>query len=175
MIPNHLSLSGGVVSKTPPKKTRPSLDSHQLPIGVCSRLTSCPERKTFSCGLSRHCERTPVPRPAYTARVSIRSIACRLSGFDWVVTVKAGASSSAEVRQALPAAWPVLRTMVASSVRSVGKLWMGVPSAWCRRATFAFAPAERSAGATGSWVALAAWSSSAKSNSRQTSFRCHST
>ena len=43
----------------------------------------------------------------------------------------------------MPAAWPVLRTMVASSVRSVWKPWTGVPSAWCRRAILAFAVAER--------------------------------
>ena len=52
---------------------------------------------------------------------------------------------------------------------------MGVPSSWCRGATFAFAAAERAAGATGSRVAPAAWSSSVKSSSRQASFRCHST
>ena len=63
--------------------------------------------------------------------------------------VKGEASSTPESRQ-------VLRTMVARSARSVWKLWTGVPSAWYRRATFAFAPAERSAGATGSRVVLAA-------------------
>ena len=108
------------------------------------------------------------PRSDYTANWSIRSSARRWSGCDRVVTVKVGASASAEVQH-------VLRTMVASSVRSVWKLWMGVPSAWCRRATFAFAAAERAAGATGSRVAPAAWSSSVKSSSRQASFRCHST
>ena len=63
--------------------------------------------------------------------------------------VKGKASSTPESVQ-------VLRTIVASSARSVWKLWIGVPSSWHRRATFAFAPTERSAGATGSRVALAA-------------------
>ena len=48
----------------------------------------------------------------------------------------------------------VWRTMVASPARRVGTLWMGVPSSWCRRATFAFAVAWRPAGATGSRAAL---------------------
>ena len=43
----------------------------------------------------------------------------------------------------------VWRTMVASPARRVGTLWMGVPSSWCRRATFAFAVAWRPADATG--------------------------
>ena len=60
-------------------------------------------------------------RSDYTAHWSIRSIAYRWIRFDSVVTVKVGASSLAQVRQALSAAWPVLRTMVASSVRSVPK------------------------------------------------------
>ncbi len=148
------------------------LNRHAVTAGHCDAFwqlsSSCPERKTVSLGHSRHCEKIPVPRPAYTARVSISAMARACSGLGWVVTVKVGASSSAEVRH-------VLRTMVASSVRSVWKLWMGVPSAWCRRAILAFAPAERSAGAAGSRVVLAAWSSSVKSSSRQASFRCHST
>ena len=86
----------------------------------------------------------------------MRTMARACSELGCVVTEKVGASSSVDVRQALPAARPVLRTMVASSARSVGKLWIGVPSSWCRRAIFAFASSERCAGATGSRVAWAA-------------------
>ncbi len=43
----------------------------------------------------------------------------RSSGFDWVATVKVGESLGLDVRQ-------VLRTIVASSVRNVWMLWIGV-------------------------------------------------
>ncbi|MHB1609876.1 MAG: RNA-guided endonuclease TnpB family protein, partial [Acidiferrobacter thiooxydans] len=43
--------------------------------GILQLNSSCPERKTFSLGHSRRCEKIPVPRPAYTARVSISSMA----------------------------------------------------------------------------------------------------
>ncbi len=68
----------------------------------------------------------------------------------------------------------MLRTLVASPANRVGKSWIRAPSLRYRRATIASAAAERSAGATGSRLALAVRALSSKSHSRQP-LRRHST
>ena len=91
-----------------------------------------------------------------------------------VVTISKVAELSPRVRQ-------VLRTMVGSSSSKVRKLCAGVPSSRRRVEALRYAACEWRAGATGSRVALAAWSSgagvgpSANNNSRQASRMCHST
>src|SRR5471032_72925 len=96
-----------------------------------------------------------------------RARSCLGSGL--VVISKVGASGPAfGVRQ-------VLRTRLASSAIKVAKLCAGVPSLRQWVADLACADADRWAGATGSRVALACCSVSAKVNSRQASRRCHST
>jgi len=71
-------------------------------------------------------------------------------GLAWVVTWKLDERSPAfGVRQ-------VLRTMVASSLMRVAKLWTGEPSSRRRRLILCKAASERMAGATGSRDFLAA-------------------
>ena len=128
-------------------------------------LISYPEQKTFSFSLSRRFERTSVPHPAYSegvekphgARLQRIGLGRHGKGRDSGFSRRAAGIAGRTVLAEWPR--PVLPTIVASSVRSVGKLWIGVPSSWHRRAIFALAAAERSVGATGSWAALAAWSS----------------